>query len=132
VSIKVVYSSRTGNTEKLAKAIAEAVGAKAERVEECRIGEDVELLFIGGAVYATYDHNFSPSIKAFLEYLVNLFEEIGKIPVVFRRTLHDRRGAQKIWPLLIHERILSYCCDLYIIIFRLRDKLYTKPERGHA
>jgi hypothetical protein len=32
--------------------------------------------------------------------------------------------------LLIHKQILSYCCCyLYIIIFRLRDKLYLAPVR---
>lgn len=66
---KVVYHSRTGNTKKVAEAIAESLACIAESVEKAEITEPVDVLFIGAAVYATYDHDFSPEIKSFVEKL---------------------------------------------------------------
>jgi flavodoxin len=63
---KVVYFSRTGNTRKIAEAIASVSGTTAESTEKCKINETIDLLFLGGAVYATYDHNFHPSIGNFI------------------------------------------------------------------
>lgn len=49
--IAVRYHSRSGNTEKIARAIASAAGTTAEN---CRkwMDQPVDLLFIGGGVYA--------------------------------------------------------------------------------
>lgn len=51
MTIAVRYHSRSGNTKKVAEAIGKAVGVKAET---CSISLDnpVDILFIGGAVYA--------------------------------------------------------------------------------
>ena len=64
---QVVYYSRTGNTKKVAEAIAEAVGCTAESVDTCRVDEPVDVLFLGGAVYATYQHGYHPAIRQFLK-----------------------------------------------------------------
>ena len=64
---RVVYYSRTGNTKKLAEAIAEAVGTTAEVVDKSRMDETTDVLFVGGAVYATYEHNFHPSLVSFVK-----------------------------------------------------------------
>jgi flavodoxin len=66
VNVKVVYFSRTGNTKKVAHAIGEAVGVRAESVDGFRDDGDIDLVFVGGAVYADYDHGFSPAIQSFL------------------------------------------------------------------
>jgi flavodoxin len=66
MNAKVVYYSKTGNTRKLAEAIAEAVGTTAEGVDKSRIDKTVDVLFVGGAVYATYEHNFHPSLTSFI------------------------------------------------------------------
>jgi flavodoxin len=62
-----VYYSRTGNTRRLAEAIAEAVGAAAETADKAGIEDTVDVLFVGGAVYATYEHNFHPSLISFIK-----------------------------------------------------------------
>ncbi len=51
---KVVYYSRSGNTKMLADAIAEAAGTIAVSVDkpESEINEPVDVLFVGGALYA--------------------------------------------------------------------------------
>jgi flavodoxin len=45
------YFSKSGNTKKLAVAIAQAIGVTAESVDTA-LSEEVDLLFLGGAIYA--------------------------------------------------------------------------------
>lgn len=58
----VRYYSRGGNTEKLAKAIAEAVGAEA-LTTDVPLSEDVDILFLGSSVYA---YGIDDSVKKFI------------------------------------------------------------------
>lgn len=51
MKIAVRYYTKGGNTKKLAEAIAEAVGEKAEPVS-VPLSEDVDILFLGSSVYA--------------------------------------------------------------------------------
>jgi flavodoxin len=53
MNIKVIYHSSTGNTEKLARAIAGALNITAEPIgkEPVSFSEPVDLLFIGDGVY---------------------------------------------------------------------------------
>ncbi len=46
----VRYFSKSGNTKKIAEAIADAVGTQAKPLPN-PIGEEVDLLFLGGAIY---------------------------------------------------------------------------------
>jgi flavorubredoxin len=52
MNIKVMYHTMTGNTEKVAKAMAEALGVTAEKIDERNIAEPIDMLFIGDGVYA--------------------------------------------------------------------------------
>jgi flavodoxin len=49
---KVMYHSRSGNTKKIADAIAQAIGQDAEAIPPDYPLENVGLLFLGAAVYA--------------------------------------------------------------------------------
>ena len=51
MKIAVRYFTRGGNTKKLADAIAEAAGVKAETMS-VPLSEDVDILFLGSSVYA--------------------------------------------------------------------------------
>ena len=51
MKVSVRFYTRSGNTEKLAKAIAEAVGAKAEDVS-VPLEEKTDILFLGCSYYA--------------------------------------------------------------------------------
>ncbi|MDE5588687.1 MAG: flavodoxin [Acetatifactor sp.] len=62
MKIEVRYYTRSGNTKKLAEAIAKAVGAEAKTVEE-PLREDVDILFLGSSVYA---YGVDDSIKKFI------------------------------------------------------------------
>ncbi|MHB1394563.1 MAG: flavodoxin family protein [Clostridia bacterium] len=56
MNVKVMYHSKTGNTRKLAEAMAEALGIAAEPINEKSIvepvDEPIDMLFIGDGVYA--------------------------------------------------------------------------------
>ena len=62
MNIAVRYHSRSGNTEKLARAIAQAVGAEALPAS-APLSEHVDLLFLGTALYAG---GIDEAVKSFL------------------------------------------------------------------
>ena len=63
MNIAIRYFSRTGNTEKLANAISEAVNVPALKVYE-PLNEKVDVLFLGSAVYAA---GVDETVKKFLK-----------------------------------------------------------------
>ena len=65
MKVAVRYQSRGGNTKEVAEAIAKAAGVKAESIE-VSLDESVDILFVGGGVYA---HTIDPSLKDYLETL---------------------------------------------------------------
>lgn len=67
MTTNVVYVSKSGHTEKLAKAIAEECGCTALNLSEPHILDDPECLFIGAGVY-------SGKINQ------NLFDYISQLP----------------------------------------------------
>ncbi|WP_458404434.1 flavodoxin family protein [Methanobrevibacter sp.] len=72
MNIAIRYYTKTGNTKKLADAIAEVCNVEAETVAE-PLTEDVDILFLGSAVYAAGIDN---SIK---EFLKNISVNVGCI-----------------------------------------------------
>ncbi len=71
MNARVFYATKTGNTKKLAEAMASALGCTAESVTDAVLadGEKIDCAFVGGAVYATHDHDFTPELRAFLSRL---------------------------------------------------------------
>lgn len=59
----VVYFSRTGNTKKVAEAMADEMGCKAVPIGEYDLQKPADLLLIGGAVYGG---KLEPSLAEFL------------------------------------------------------------------
>ena len=78
MNIAVRYYSKSGNTKAVAEAIAGAVGVKAIAVDTAQsdIKEPVDLLFIGGALYA---YGLDKHLK---EYLKTLKKENVKKAVI--------------------------------------------------
>jgi len=72
MTIAVRYYTRSGNTEKLAKAIAQTVGIQAEPVSEA-LHEKTDILFLGCSYYA---FDVDETVKRFL---FDNKENIGKI-----------------------------------------------------
>ena len=72
MKIAVRYYTRSGNTKKLAQAIAEAVSVEAKDVSTA-LEEKAEVLFLGCSYYA---FDVDPAVKGFI---VNNKDNIGKI-----------------------------------------------------
>jgi flavodoxin len=69
MNIEIFYHSKTGNTKKVAEAMAGVTGSKARQIGSDPVPVSADLLFIGAAVYATYDHGIDPVVKGFIERL---------------------------------------------------------------
>lgn len=72
MKIAIRYYSRGGNTEKLAKAIGEALGVDAVTTDT-PLSEDVDILFLGSSVYA---YGVDASVKNFVD---GIGVNIGKV-----------------------------------------------------
>ena len=64
--VRVVYQSMTGNTRRVAEAIARASGCVAEPVSAATVSEPVDMLFLGASIHAK---DIDPSVKKFIEGL---------------------------------------------------------------
>ena len=69
----VRYYTKTGNTKKLAQAVAEALGVEALPISE-PIGEYVDILFLGNSYYA---FSIDPEVRNFVRSLDK--NTVGKI-----------------------------------------------------
>lgn len=72
MNIQVRYYTRSGNTEKLANAIAEAVGACAEKLD-APMTQKADILFLGSSYYA-FDMD-----EAVKKFLADNKDKIGKV-----------------------------------------------------
>lgn len=72
MTFAVRYFSKTGNTKKVADAIAESIGVEAKTTES-PLEEKVDVLFLGSAMYAA---GIDPSISDFVKANAS---KIGKI-----------------------------------------------------
>ena len=73
MKIAVRYYTKTGNTKRLAEAIAKAVGVEALPVT-APVAESVYILFLGNSYYA---FTIDPEVRRFIESLDK--EKVGKI-----------------------------------------------------
>ncbi|MBR2800509.1 MAG: flavodoxin [Oscillospiraceae bacterium] len=73
MNIAVRYYTKTGNTKRLAEAVAEAVGAEALPISEPVAGP-VDILFLGNSYYA---FSIDPEVREFVASLDK--EKVGKI-----------------------------------------------------
>ncbi|MEE0901186.1 MAG: flavodoxin family protein [Methanobrevibacter sp.] len=74
MKIVIRYYTKTGNTKKLAEAISSAIGVEAKTVDE-PLTEDVDILFLGSAVYAA---GIDAKIKDFIKNInVNVCEVVN-------------------------------------------------------
>ncbi len=96
MSAAVRYLSKSGNTKKVAEAIAEAIGAQAKPIPAA-IGEEVDLPFLGGAIYG---FGIDESLKAYIATLpstiqrVAIFSTTAVVPSAYPHmsTLLEKRG----------------------------------------
>ena len=72
MKIAVRYYTKSGNTQKVAEAIAKTLGVEALSIEE-GLSEDVDLLFLGSSVYGG---GVDKKVKAFINELNTSVKEI--------------------------------------------------------
>lgn len=113
--VLVVYYSRTGNTESMAKAIAEAIAEESLDVE-CKKIEDAnldELLDVDGLVVGspTYYGTMAAEIKKFLDDSVKHHGKLdGKVGAAFSSaavTGHETTVISILEALLIHGMVIQ-------------------------
>ena len=73
MKVAVRYYTKTGNTKKLAEAVAEAAGTEALPLSE-PIGEKVDILFLGNSYYA---FSIDPEVRNFVRSLDR--SKVGRI-----------------------------------------------------
>ena len=73
MNIAVRYYTKTGNTKRLAEAVAKAVGVEALPIS-APVTEPVDILFLGNSYYA---FSIDPEVRRFVESLDK--EKVGKI-----------------------------------------------------
>lgn len=98
MNIEVRYYSRTGNTKKVAEAIAKAVGIEAKDCS-AHITEPVDLLFLGGAVYV------GGLDKTFQEYVVRLDPKKVKNVALFGTSAITKTPGEETEKLLRQKNI---------------------------
>ncbi|MBR2287304.1 MAG: hypothetical protein IJ865_03610 [Clostridia bacterium] len=100
MSTCVRYLSRSGNTRKIAQAIAEGAGVEAVSItEEKQITEPVDVLFLGGAPYANI---MDKELRAYAEALDPKL--VGRV-VLFTTSNWSRRTVHALRKLLTEKGI---------------------------
>lgn len=69
MNVRVAYFSATGNTRKVAGAIARGAGCAEADIGAWSPEGQVDLLFLGGAVYANHGHGLHAALKDFVARL---------------------------------------------------------------
>ena len=72
MKIAIRYYTKTGNTKKLAESISSAINVEAKTVDE-PLTEDVDILFLGSAVYAA---GIDKKVK---EFIKNIDVNVGSV-----------------------------------------------------
>lgn len=109
MSVAVRYYSRSGNTQKVADYIAEAAGVSAVSVDskDAALTEKVDVLFIGGALYA---YGIDDNLKKYLNTLSS--DKVGKA-VVFSTSWLSKHALDVIRKALTEKGITVESETLY-------------------
>ena len=127
MNIEVRYCSKTksGNTRRIAEAIAEGIGVKAVGIdEEPRLKEKADILFLGGAPYANI---MAPELKAYAE---GINPEMVSRAVLFTTSNWSKRTVTALKSILRAKGITV--CDEYFYAHMLNidGKLEEAKEFG--
>ena len=97
----VRYQSRSGNTKKVAEAIAEAVNTAAETAETA-LTEKADILFLGGALYA------GKPDKALVQFIQSLTADQAAAVAVFSTSASGRSIYQSVKDMLKDKDIIVF------------------------
>lgn len=126
----VVYYSKTGNTKKVAEAIAAAVGTHAVNAGIHELAGSVDLLFIGGAVYG------GKLDDALVRFIDSLTPEAVSRAVVFSTSIKGDTAATLIAETLRAQKIpvdnASFICRGRFLILQRKHPNSEDLEKAKA
>ena len=115
MNVEVRYYSKSGNTKKIADAIARQSGVSAKSIREPVHG-DIDVLFLGTGIYA---FDIDPELK---EYILTLKPEHIKTIVIFSTTAIVKSAYEKTKRYLQDQRLnvseKEYHCPGHYMILR--------------
>lgn len=121
----VRYYSRFGNTEKIARAIAEGAGVEARSIaDEQALPERAEVLFLGGAPYANI---MAPELKTYAEGLSAGM--VGKV-ILFTTSNWSRRTVLALKKLLREKHISCEDEYFYAHMLNISGRIEAAKEFG--
>ncbi len=130
MSISVLYHSVSGNTKKVADAIAEATGCTAQPIKEYPLDSSVDLMFIGGAIYGD---KLDPVLDSFLNALT---PEKAKRVVLFSTYIKEAKALGLMKELLQRKGVAvdkdSFSCKGKFLILNLRHPNMAELEEAKA
>lgn len=126
MSTVVVYHSVSGNTKKVAEAMAEAASCTAQPVKEYPLDSSVDLMFIGGAIYGG---KLDPVMDSFLQALT---PEKAKRVVLFSTYIKEAKALGLMKELLQKQGVAvdkeSFSCKGKFLILNLRHPNMAELE----
>lgn len=123
----VRYFSKSGNTKKIAEAIAEGIGVKAVSItEEPALSDPVDILFLGGAPYANI---MAPELRKYAEDLKA--EQVKKV-VLFTTSNWSRRTVKALKKILEQKGIPVAQDHFYAQMLTVNSRIDAAREFGKA
>lgn len=121
----VRYFSKSGNTKKIAEAIANGAGVKAVSVaDEPELNERVDLLFLGGAPYANI---MAPELKKYAEGLTS--DKVGKV-ALFTTSNWSKRTVYALRKILNSKGIQTVDEHFYAHMLNIKGRTEAAREFG--
>ncbi len=100
MSTAVIYHSVTGNTKKVADAIAQALSCTAQPVKEYPLENSADVMFIGGAIYGG---KLDPVMDSFLQALT---PQMVKRVILFSTSIKESKAIGLMKELLRSKGVL--------------------------
>lgn len=120
MKVKVFYHSKSGNTKKIAEAIAKATGQVAEAIPPAYPPENLDVLFLGAGIRA------GKVDKKMEEFVRTLNPNRAKKVVVFG-TAGSPEGAYPVMKKMLEEKGITVSSDY----FMCKGKWFFFMDRGH-
>jgi len=126
----VIYHSVTGNTRKVAEAIAKSLSCAAQPVKEYPLDSEADVMFIGGAVYGgRLDAVMDSFLKA-------LSPQKVKRAVLFSTSVKESKAIGLMRDILVGQGIAvdneAFVCKGKFLFFNLKHPNKTDLEQAEA
>jgi len=123
----VRYLSKTGNTKKIAEAIAEGAGVEAISItDQPVLSEHVDILFLGGAPYANI---MAPELRSYAE---DLSPKVVDKVVLFTTSNWSHRTVYALKKILTEKGIAVEAKHFYSHMLRINSNIEGAKKFGQS